>query len=344
MKSKFNLTIALLLFSTLLVSAAGAEYNKQYRKGWTKSSVTALKITNKFGEVKINDMGGDSVTIKVVITIDNASENKAKELMNRIHINFEKTGNMVIAETEIEESFRNNQSFSIDYLVNIPKDRELGIVNRYGNVIIADLEAKGSFDVDYGSFTAGNVKVPAGNQLLLQVSYGKANIESVNDAKVDIKYSKLYADKIGNLQIVTKYSGIEIGQCESAKMDSKYDAVSLDQVASLKSVSRYTNYKIGTLSRSLDLDSGYGSVKVEKVDPKFDQIRIVSSYGGISIGLNDANYRLKADCDYCDINYPADRYKGNKIKENHRMNVDGAVGTGGGTVSISSRYGGIKLW
>jgi len=343
MKSKFKLTMALLLFSTLLVGAAGAEYSKQFRKGWTKSSVTALKITNKFGEVKINDLGGDSVTIKVVITINNASDSKARDLMNKIHINFEKTGSTVLAETEIEDNFRNNQSFSIDYVVNIPKDRELGIVNRYGNVIVADLEAKGSFDVDYGSFTAGNVKVPAGNPLLLQVSYGKANIESVNDAKIDIKYSKLYANKIGNLQIFTKYSGLEIDQCESVKMDSKYDAVSLDQIASLKSVSRYTNYKIGTLSRSLDLDSGYGSVKVEKVDPKFDQIRVVSSYGGISIGLNDANYKLKADCDYCDINYPADRYKGNRMKENHRMSVDGAVGTGGGSVSITSRYGGIKL-
>ncbi len=343
MKSKFNITLALLVFSTLLVSAAGAEYSRQYKKGWPKSGVTALKISNKFGEVKINDLGGDSVTIKVVVTIDNASESKARDLMEKIHINFDKSGTTVLAETEIEDNFRNNQSFSIDYQVNIPKDRELTVANRYGNVVVGGLDAKGSFDVDYGSFTAGNVKSPAGSPMLLQVSYGKANIESINDAKIDIKYSKLFADEIGNLQIVTKYSGIEIDRCGSVKMDSKYDAISLDQVGSLQSVSRYTNYKIGTLSRSLDLDSGYGSVRIEKVDSKFDQIRVVSSYGGISIGLNDASYKLKADCDYCDITYPADRYKGNRLKENHRMNVDGNVGTGGSTVSITSRYGGIKL-
>lgn len=343
MKSKFNLTIALLLFSTLLVGAAGAEYSKQFRKGWTKSSVTALKITNKFGEVKINDLGGDSVTIKVVVTINNASESKARDLMDKIHINFDKSGSTVLAETEIEDNFRNNQSFSIDYLVNIPKDRELAIVNRYGNVVVSDLDARGSFDVDYGSFTAGNVKSPAGSPMLLQVSYGKANIESVNDAKIDIKYSKLFADKIGNLQIVTKYSGIEIDQCGTVKMDSKYDALSLEQVASLQSVSRYTNYKIGTLTENFDLDSGYGTIKIDKVDPSFKQIKIVSSYGGISIGLNAANYKLKADCDYCAINYPTERYKGNRNKDNNRINLEGTVGNGGGVVSITSRYGGIKL-
>jgi len=54
MKSKFKLTIALLLLSTMLISAAGAEYNKNIRKAWPKSGVTALKVSNKFGEVKIN--------------------------------------------------------------------------------------------------------------------------------------------------------------------------------------------------------------------------------------------------------------------------------------------------
>ena len=59
--------------------------------------------------------------------------------------------------------------------------------------------------------------------------------------------------------------------------------------------------------------------------------------------MNGLNYTLKADCDYCDVNYPEDRYKGNKIRDTHRFSLDGNVGTGGGSVSINSRYGGVKL-
>lgn len=343
MKSIFNLKIALLLFSTTLSNAAEAEFSKQYRKGWPKNGVTALQITNKFGEVKVNDTGGDSVTIKVVITIDNASENRAKELMNKIHINLQKTGSLVTAETEIEENFKGNNSFSIDYLINVPKDRDLTINNKYGNVIVNELDAKGSFDVAYGSMTAGRMKAPAGNSIKMIISYGKANLETVNDANMEIKYSKLYADEINQVVLNSRYSEINLDKASILTLDSKYDGINIDEIGKLKSISKYTNYKIGLLTGSLDLDTGYGSVKINKIDSKFDKIQITNSYGGINIGLNDLNYKLKADCDYCDVKYPETKYKGNRIRENHSFSLDGSIGTGGGTVSISSRYGGIRL-
>jgi hypothetical protein len=343
MKSKFNITIALLLFSTLLVNAAGAEFSKQYRKAWLKSGITGLQITNKFGEVKVNDNGGDSITIKVLITIDNASESRAKELMNKIHISLQKNGGLVIAETEIEENFKGNNSFSIDYLINTPKDRDLTIINKYGNVLINELEAKGSFDVSYGSMTAGKMKSPAGNPIKIILGYGKATLETINDANLEIKYSKLYADEIGQLILDSKYSTLNLGKTSRLTLDSKYDGINIDEIGKLKSISKYTNYKIGTLTESLDLDTGYGSVKIDKVGSKFDRIQITNSYGGIKIGLNELSYKLKADCSYCDVNYPTDRYKGNKIRENTRFSLDGTVGNGGGTVLIESRYGEIKL-
>jgi hypothetical protein len=343
MKSIFRQTIVLILFTATLANAAEAEFSKQYRKGWLKSGVTALQITNKFGEVKVNNMGGDSVTIKVLVTIDNASGSRAKELMDKIHISLQKTGSLVTAETEIEENFKGNNSFSIDYLVNVPKDRDLTISNKYGNVIVNELDAKGSFDVAYGSMTAGKMKAPAGNSIKMIISYGKANLETVNDANMEIKYSKLYADEINQVVLDSKYSEINLDKSSILTLDSKYDEINIDEIAKLKSISKYTNYKIGLLTGSLDLETGYGSVKINKVGAKFDKIQITNSYGGINIGLSGLSYKLKADCDYCDVNYPQARYKGNRIRENHSFSLDGNVGTGGGTVSISSRYGGIKL-
>lgn len=343
MKSRFNVTIAMFLLSVLFVTATGAEYTKNYRKGWTKSSVSALKISNKFGEVKINDLGGDSVTIKVVITVENQSESKARELLDLIEVDFQKNGNLVSAETKIRENFRSKQSFSIDYLVNIPKDKDLDITTRYGNLIVNELQAKGIFNVSYGNLTAENLTAPAGTPVKIAVSYGKADIESVNDANMEFNYSKLYAGKIDKLVLVSKYSTVNLNAIKNLTLDSKYDGFNMDEVGHLKALSKYTNYKVGLLSGSFDLDTGYGSVRIAKVDPKFDRIKIVNSYGGITIGLGELNYKLKADCSYCDVNYPGDRYKGNRIKENTRFSLDGQVGNGGGTVDISSRYGGIKL-
>lgn len=343
MKSKFTITTILFLLSTIIVWGSGAEYSRNIKKGWIKNTVTALKITNKFGEVKINDQGGDSITIKVMITIDNISTNKANDLMDKIHINIQKSGGLVSAETEIDDDFRNNKSFSIDYLVNIPKDRELNITNKYGNVIISELEAKGYFSVSYGSLTSGAIKAPTGSPAMIFVNYGKADLESINEANIEIKYSKLYAEEIGKLTLISKYSGLNLHKAKTLNLDSKYDAINIDEIENLKSDSKYTNYKIGLLSGNFILDTGYGSVRIDKVAPRFDQIKITNSYGGITIGLDELSYRIQADCDYCDINYPTNRFKGNRNSESHHLSVNGNVGTGGGIISINSRYGGVKL-
>lgn len=343
MKRTFKLTLVLLLLANMFAGASGADYTKTIRKGWSKSSVSAMRISNKFGEIKINDMGGDSVTIKVLITIDNASSSKAKEMLNKISVDFEKTGSTVSAETEIEENFKGNSNFSIDYLVNIPKDRDLDISNKYGNLILNELDAKGNFEVNYGSMTAGNMKAPAGSPVRINISYGKANLESVNEANMVFKYSKLIADKIDMLTLDTKYSTVDIRRISTLTLDSKYDAVDIGEIGKLKSISKYTNYKIGDLSESFDLDTGYGSVRIDKVDPKFSKIRIENSYGGINIALNNLNYKLQSECHYCDVKYPENRFKGNKMKDNQTYTLEGTVGTGGATVNINSRYGGIKL-
>jgi hypothetical protein len=152
-----------------MLSASGAELSKVIRKGWSKSSISALTISNKFGEVRINDAGGDSVAVKVVIKINDSSEKRARDLLNKIHISIEKSGGMIAAETEIEDGFKGNESLTIDYLVNIPKDRDLNISNKYGNVIVNELEAKGSFEISYGAITAGKMKAPAGNAIQMNI-------------------------------------------------------------------------------------------------------------------------------------------------------------------------------
>lgn len=344
MRSIFNISFALLLIASTFVSAAGADYTKNIKKAWPKSAVTTLKVTNKFGDIKINDLGGDSVTIKVIITIENSSENNARELANKINVDFDKSGGLVSAETVIEDNFKSRQKFSINYQVNIPKNKDLDITNKYGNVVINDLEAKGTFNISYGSMTAGSIKAPSGSPAFININYGGADIESVNDATMVFKYSKLNGGDFGQLNLDSKYSpGINLHKVNNLHLDSKYDNIDIDEIGNLKSESKYSSYKIGLLHETFDLDTGYGSVRINKVDAKFDKIKIVNSYGGVNIALNDLSYELKAECSYCDVNFPQDRYKGNKVRDNQNFSLDGHVGTGGGTVTINSRYGGVKL-
>ncbi|MGE5395078.1 MAG: hypothetical protein ACM3P1_10045 [Candidatus Saccharibacteria bacterium] len=344
MKSIVSLTFALLLVTSTLVSSAKADYTKNINKAWPKSAVSALKVTNKFGDIKINDLGGDSVTIKVTITVENPSESDAKDLIRKINVDFNKSGGLVSAETIIEDNFKSRQKFTINYQVNIPKNKDLDISNKYGSVVIQDLEAKGTFNVSYGSMTAGNIKVPSGSPAEINVSYGGADIESINEATVILKYAKLNGGNFGQLNLDSKYTpGINLHKVNNLHLESKYDNIGIDEIGNLTSESKYSSFKIGLIHETFDLNTGYGSVRIEEVDPKFKTIKIENSYGGINIGLNNASYEINAECSYCDVDYPQDRFKGNKVRDNQNFSLNGHIGVGGGTITINSRYGGVKL-
>jgi len=342
MKVKFKLLLALLAFLPLALQAA--EYNKTVHEGFSKSLITALNVSNKFGAIEINDFGGDSITVDVTITVETNSEGRAEQLMSLIDINISRSGSLLNAKTIIDNDFKSKENFSIDYKINIPKDRALTIANKFGNVAVQALDAPGSFDISYGNITAGTLNSP-GDGVQLELAYGKADIESLNKMSGEIKYSKLFFGQAGDLSIESAYSGINIEDVKSLELESKYDDVKLGSVDKIDAESKYTNYKIEELTGEIDIETAYGSVNVGKVSPNFNTINIANTYGGVSLGMEGLSYLIDAECDYCDVKYPADQFQGNRSKDNAKLKVQGNIGstTGMQKVVIRSRYGGIKL-
>lgn len=345
MKTKINLITFLLLFAILLMgnSTMAAEKTKKYHDSWASSGVESLEIINKFGEVKVVNNGGSEITIDVLVTVEALSESKVDDLMDKIDVTLKKSGNTVKAETTIENNFNSQRKFSIDYVVNVPSDKNLNISNKYGNTIVNVLNANGDFNIQYGNLTANELNAPANGKMNVLLAYGNAGIEGAVNLNVDIKYSNLNLGEIKNLKLESKYSNVDIEEGKEIQISSKYDKFNFEEVESVTATTKYSHLKIEELAKSLKIEAGYGSVKVNQVAKSFESISVTNSYGQISLGLDDASYSVDASCDYCGISYPENNFKGNKTKENNSQNIEGKVGTGGGTIMIKSRYGDIKL-
>jgi hypothetical protein len=343
MKQKFKLVLLLLL--TIPVILRAEEYDKKIHRDFPKSQITALNITNKFGTIEIRDSGGDLVTVDASVTVKDLSESKARQLLDMINIDIRKNGGLVEVETIIENNFRTKGNFTINYKINIPKDRDLTVNNKYGNLVLTDLEGKGHFTIAYGNMTAGNINYAGNSPVWLDLSYGKADIGSINNLKGLVNYSKVFVGIAGKMELETKYSGLDVKKMSDLQLESKYDGIRIGEISGISANSKYTNYNIEKLNHHLVLDTEYGSVRIDQVGPNFSTIDIKNSYGGITIGLNGLDYRLDAECEYCDVKYPADRFKGNRMKENQHFRVDGTVGSAasGKNIVIRSRYGGINL-
>lgn len=347
MKRKFSWMTGMILFVVLAAGTqlAAEEKTKEYHESWPVENVQTLEIDNKFGEVKITDKGGDVVTIDVVITVEASGAKQAEELLDQIEVNFGKTGGTVTAETEISRNFRSRDRFSIDYEVNIPPDKNLHITNKYGNTFVHVLNANGMFDIQYGNFKANALNMPSGGYMNLELSYGKADLEAAGDLKTTVQYSTINVGKSGKLVLNSKYNVVHIQEAELIEADSRYDTFRFGTVGSLSAITKYTRIQVAEMLKELNLEAGYGGVKIDRVDSGFGSISVTSSYGEVSLGLADSDYALDASCDYCGISYPENRFSGDRSREGQSSEVKGVVGSRNskGKVLIRSRYGQINL-
>ncbi len=324
-------------------SAMAEEFKKEFYEAWPASEVASLQIDNRFGEVRVNN-NADSVTIDVDITVEGTNEKRLNELLDQIEIEFRKSGDLVKAQTVIEGKLKGQNNLSIDYVVNIPADKNLKITNRYGNTIVSKLTGNGDFTTRYGNFTAYELSTPESGDLELELAYGNANIGSATFLNANISYSPISIEEVKTLTINSKYSTITIEEGGDVNATSRYDKINCEEIKSFNADTRYTHIRIDELARYFKVEAGYGSIKIGEIADDFEEVYITNSYGQISLGLDDSEYTIDASCTYCGISYPEDNFSGDRIKENNSRTIKGKIGSGnGGMVYVRSRYGEIKL-
>jgi len=334
-----------LLFFLLLIFSFQAQAEKTIKrvyKSFPVSQVSRLELSNKYGNIQIDDNRKDSVIINVEIWVD-GSGSRAQKLLDNINVEINSSGGNVSASTDFRNSFNNiNQEFGIDYHVSVPADKDLTVAQKYGNVTMNNLTGKGNFDIKYGEFRAQNLLSPA---LSLDISYSKASIETTKDFNVIIKYSKLSLNKGENLNIDSKYSGLNMGDFREVVLDSKYDDIKFRTINDLKVNSMYTGYKIDKILSNLVLTNGYGEFHVSTIPASFKSIKVSSRYAGIRLGIESgASYKLDGSVRYCELKHPAGKM--NRSKEDNSYEVHGNVGDSDSpksTVSVESSYGNVNL-
>ena len=358
LKFKKTAFISAIFISATLFSYAGKdEYSKEIHKEYDANEQTVLEIENKYGDVEITNWDQNKVVFDIKITVDHRKEEKAKELLEYISIEFSQSGNTIKAITDIDSKFNksgwffgldgDSKEFSIDYTVKMPKHLELKLMNKYGAVFIDEITGRADISVKYGNLKANNI-IRDNTKPLSRVylAYSDGTIKETEWLKLELKYSKLEIEKSKALIGVTKYSKLYIDKASSIVCESKYDQYKIGKLSNFVGEAKYTDFRFNEISKKLDLTTKYGDVEVNNVPKGFEKIKIQNDYGHIEIEINeDASYRLEGEAEYADIDYPGG-YKVSRIEENTELNVSGIIGKDKNTKSeviIDTKYGGVKL-
>ena len=353
----YALILALALFAGFTTRAAEDEYSKKIHKEYNTNEETHLDLTNKYGDVEITNWDKNSLVIDVKITVDHRSEEKAKELLEHITVEFNQSGNTIEVETNIDDNFNksgwffnfdsDNKKFSIDYEIKMPKSIQLTLENKYGDVFIDEIAGHADITVKYGNLKANKILRDNTKPLShIYLAYSDGTIEEANWLKMTLKYSKMEIDKSIALMAVTKYSKLYTTETSSIVAESKYDHYYLGEIENLVVESKYTDYKIDQLNKKLDIETKYGDMDIDYIPKAFEEISVDNKYGHIDLKIDDAaSYKLDGIAEYGDIEYPNSKNV-SRIEENSDLKIRGIIGKAKNpksSIKLQTKYGDIEL-
>lgn len=342
----YKILALVLLFSTSF-SFAQETYNKKFHQSFDVNKESIFDITNKFGNIRIENTDADNITIDAEIVVKTRSQDKADKIMERITITIEKNGNTITALTELDDIKTNNASFEINYTVLMPAYLNINLINKYGHVTINELHGKSKLAVKYGSLHVNKI-LDGNTKPLSSVELGycdKSSIKEFNWGTLIIKYSKIEVEKGTALVVSSKYSQLQLGDFSSIIAEVGYDDYKFGTINNLVMEAKYSNIEIRELTKIMKIDNKYGDIEVSTIPNGFESIEITSKYASIELGLApDASYQLDASTSYADIKYP-DIQISERIKGDFGTQIKGLVGNKAtkATVVVISEYGDIDL-
>ncbi|MEH0154606.1 DUF4097 family beta strand repeat-containing protein [Limibacter armeniacum] len=309
---------------------AQEEASREFEDTYKVNSDEKLSLHNKFGTVFIETSATNSIIVKVEIKAWAKNEEKAQSILDMIKIKKDHTGGVIFYETSPPDNnwSNNNKGFEINYYVKMPKGNPLDVSNKYGNVELGDFNGKLELDVAYGQLRAQRIESPIAD---IKLSYSGGEIESIKRGDMRTRYcSTIKIEEVGDLQ-----------------MDDKYGGIAIERAGQVRGSSSYASLSIGNLQTLLELESKYGSVKVDDTHKSFSGIMVDSSYGSVKLGFEDSsNFDFEVHTRYGGFSSKLDGvdiYK--EITRNTSGDYEGRKGSEGSgkKVTVYANYGSVTF-
>ncbi|MDB5275473.1 MAG: hypothetical protein JWR61_428 [Ferruginibacter sp.] len=264
--------------------------NKAVNKTYNVSSSDKLDIQNSFGTVEVHTWNKNEIKIDVTVEVSANSEALAQKIIDRIEVNESKNSSDISFKTSIKgvnNSKNEKSTMKVNYDISMPASNPLHISNEFGATVLPDYKGEVELSSKFGSLTTGSLS----NVKSVNVEFGHANIESIFDGPVSIKYSSAEIGKLsGKIKLDLEFSS-------ATKINVDNSLTSLDAKVSYSTVNIRP---VGDLSASYSISTSFGSFKnrssikfdsdeddKEDKGPKFDyHYNGKSGNGAIPIKLN----------------------------------------------------------
>ena len=285
----FSVLLLTILVGThgVVEAADDAKLTKTISEGFKINPQSVIEISNKYGDVLVENWDQDSVKIVVTVTAFGKDEKAAENLLDRTEIQFDTEGAAIEANTLLSKSdgwirdFWNELSgysqtiiskdqLTIDYRIFIPSNISLEIENKYGDIIMPDRIGRTVVDLSTGNFQADEMT----GETRLTFRYGTADIGNLNNADILLKSADLFLDHAEEIELESNSSTIQLGSINSLNLVSRTDKITINDLGAITGRTSFTKIRIRNMQDRLDLDTNYGSLLIEQVSNQFNELLV----------------------------------------------------------------------
>lgn len=267
---------------------------KKISKKFTVAPNSNLKINNSYGNVDISTWDQNTVSIEVIIKANGNDEQKVKEKLEEISVDFQHTSSGVSARTIFSKensswwsglfSGSNNVNMEINYIVRAPVTNNMDISNDYGSIFLDKLTGNSKISCDYGKIDIGELRGES-NQISFDYSRN-SHFGYINKAVISADYSEFTVDDAKSLALSADYTTSKIKRVELLKFNCDYGSLVVDKVKRISGNGDYLSTRIGQLHQSAELTTDYGSISIDKILKGAGEVKINSDYTGVKIGYD----------------------------------------------------------
>lgn len=311
----FKTLLIILLFSSIYVNAQSYSKENSISKVFGISNETEIEISNKYGNISIENWDNDSVKFVINYKVTSTKESKLIKNFESIDFDFNANEYYIVARTIFsgKGSFWSDVSdiagnlfaagtyTSIDYTIYLPKDQPLTINLKYGNIYFADYAGRLKMNVSNGDIKAHNLN---GNTDM-EIAFGDVTINRIANADIKIAYSTLSLENATTVNLIGQSSEIEISKAEYLTIDSKRDKIWIENANTITGETYFTKTTINNISNKLELNTKYGSLKLKNIKKGSENVNLVCVNTSVDINLNTTDSYLinissdeKADVTY----------------------------------------------
>lgn len=326
---------------------------KTIRKEFKVSEMASLFVANKYGTITLvsSENNKNTINFEVEIKVSSNNPSDAQERIKQIYVDFSNSSsNSVSAKTIINESSsffksfgrKKSISFQINYKVSLPESVKIALENEYGNVFLNKTLSPLKIDVDYGSINLGEILSDA----YINLGYCQnSNIEQINKLNLNADYSGITINTANYIRAKCDYSGLKIGKVKELIAEVDYNSIRVEDIEKGEITADYCSVSVGKVSKNITIHCDYGAVKIEKILPQTNFVKIDAEYAAILVGYHpNWEFQYTFLNSYGKISMPENLPYTKKNIQMLESSISGQKGNGKNTFNISNEYAGTKIY